>query len=529
MTDATRLKIAAAVVTATYTLVLAFGARDGFPTGLTTGSFFPYLSDQPVGEDGYYLLLAAWNFARGEGLTANFGEVVTGIQPLMTFLLAGVAWVVQSFGGDKFDFARAMILLGGANLLVFALLIERVTRAALPASPHREAAGAIAFSGAALSFYLFRTFTYGLETGLYLVLVAALLWAMLKTFADASGAKPPSLAHAAGLGVLVGACGLARIDFGLVAAIAFGLLFLRGRIGLPASALAGAIALAVTLPWFIWVRSVSGSFMPSSGPAQATLVDLASAWGRGETMLRAVAQNLVPWAPLSSAEPPFAVVFAILLAILLALTAAAFRAARPSGFWRAGAAPVLAAWGAGVAALPLIYFVFFWAAHFYARYTTPIAVLSLVAAAAAAILARLPDRMRRPATLLAFALVLAANAWAAWNAHHRGAIGDGHSVAAGYVARHLPAEARVGAFQSGVVGYYNPNVINLDGKVNVAALAAMRAKRVEDYVDRAGIDYVIDWEGVITGLMPGAVESGAWVRCPLPVGNTETICVMRNR
>ncbi|MDP2357322.1 MAG: hypothetical protein Q8M31_14835 [Beijerinckiaceae bacterium] len=523
MTQFRTLKTVAAIVLVVYTLVLAFGAREGYPTGLTTGSWAPYLSDQPVGEDGYYLLLAAWNLARGEGLTANFNEVVTGIQPLMTFLLAGVAAIVQAFDGDKFDFARAMIVLGGANLLLFAYLVERVTRAALPVTSDRETAGAFAFIGAALSFYLFRTFTYGLETGLYLVLVAMLAWAMLRIFAGAQGVKQPTLAQAAGMGGLTGLCGLARIDFGIVAAIMFGLLFLRGRIGFRASMLAGAMALAITAPWFIWVRSVSGSFMPSSGPAQATLVDLGSAWGRGETMLLAIAQNIAVWAPLNYHK----LASVVAIAALLALIGASIRARRPERFWRAGTAPVMAAWSAGVLVLPLVYFTFFWAAHFYARYTAPIVIVCLVLTAAC--VAYLPERRRRMLALVAISFIAVVNAWAAWDTHHRGGIGDGHSVAAGYVANHLPKDARIGAFQSGVVGYYNANVINLDGKVNVGALAAMREKRVEEYVDAERIDYVIDWQGVIEGLMPRAMKSGEWIRCPLPVGNKETICVMRKR
>lgn len=522
MIDFKRLKAAAAGVAAAYATVLAFGSREGFPPGLNTGSLFPYLSDQPVGEDGYYLLLVAWNLARGEGLTANFGEVVTGIQPLMTFVLAGIAWIVQSFGGDKFDFARAMILFGGANLIMFAYVVSRATRAALPASAGAEAAGAFAFIAAALSFYFFRTFTYGLETGLYLLIVAALMWAMLRFMAGGAGARTVSLGQAAVLGVLVGLCGLARIDFGIVAAIAFGILFLRGRIGFAASALAGAIALAITLPWFFWVRSVSGSFMPSSGPAQATLVDMGSAWGRGETMMITVAQNLAPWAPMFSDKLASAIIVAGLAALIVY---GWLNGARP--VWRNGTAPVVAAWAAGVLVLPLIYFTFFWAAHFYARYTAPIAVLSIIVAAAA--IARLPDRARTLIVPAAFVAFTIANAWAAWDTHHRGGVSDGHSIAAGYVSDHLPKEARVGAFQSGVVGFYNANVINLDGKVNVDALAAMRAKRVEEYLDRERIDYVIDWEGVIEGLMPRAMASGNWERCPLPVNNKETICVRRKR
>jgi hypothetical protein len=515
------LKLAAALVALGYTFILAFGAHEGFPTGLTTGLAFPYLSDQPVGEDGYYLLLAAWNLARGEGLTANFGEVVTGIQPLMTFLLAGVAWLVQSFGGDKFDFARMMILLGGVNLVAFAALVDLVTRRALDPSCDREGAGAIAFVIAALSFYLFRTFTYGLETGLYLLLIAVLLLAMLRTFDDRR--TQPGLAQAAFLGFLVGACGLARIDFGVVTAIAFGILFLMGRIGFVASAIAGVVALAVTAPWFLWVHSVSGSFMPSSGPAQATLVDASSAAGRADTMSLALAQNLAPWAPLSYG-PLTSLAVVIGLVVLVAF---ALRAGAGSPIWTNGARALMGAWGAGVVVLPILYFTFFWAAHFYARYTAPITILAIVVTAAAVV--RLPRNVRTPLTYAAIAGFAVANAIAAWQTHHRGGISDGHSVAAGYVARHLPKDARVGAFQSGVVGFYNENVINLDGKVNVDALAAMRTKTVEEYVDSERINYVIDWEGVIDGLMPRAMKSGAWERCPLPVGNKETVCVMRKR
>jgi len=188
---------------------------------------------------------------------------------------------------------------------------------------------------------------------------------------------------------------------------------------------------------------------------------------------------------------------------------------------------VLAAWAIGMAVLPFLYFAFFWAGHFYARYTAPLVMAGVLIPALA--FAFLPARMRSQSVALAFGAFVIVNAMAAWQTHHRGEIGDGHSVAAGYVAREIPATAKVGAFQSGVVGFYNANVINLDGKVNQAALLALREKRVEEYLDRAGIDYVIDWEGVIKGLMPRAMESGQWVRCPRPVGNLETICVMRRK
>jgi hypothetical protein len=186
---------------------------------------------------------------------------------------------------------------------------------------------------------------------------------------------------------------------------------------------------------------------------------------------------------------------------------------------------ILWPWWMAAASLPVVYIVFFWAAHFYARYTAPLLILATLATACA--LASIPSRLRAPA-LAAFTLVvLALNAVALWRSLHSGGIGDGHSVTAGYVSREIPKDARVGAFQSGVTGYYNENVINLDGKVNHAALVAMREKRVEEYLDAAQITYVLDWRGVLEGLIPRAMASGDWTPCPKPVGNLETICIMR--
>jgi hypothetical protein len=501
--------VGAAGVLLIYTLALTIFAREGFPTSLETGSGFPYLSDQPVGEDGYYMMMVAWNLGSGQGMTANFGETVTGVQPLMTLVLAGVAWVIKAVGGDKWDLARAVILLGGLNVVALAFVVARIARALIAHEADREFAATFCFVSLCLSAYVFRTFTYGLETGLYLLLVAIVI-----DVAGRSGARERKMSNARALtlGALVGLAGLARIDFGVLAAIAFGLLLLQRRIDFTRAVLAGCVALLITAPWFLWVHSVSGAYMPSSGPAQSALVDSSSAPGRAEAMLAAVAQNMTPWAPLGGGAFAGAVALVSLLVILVALRRRAF----PSVLW---------SWWTAAAFLPVVYFAFFWAAHFYARYTAPLLILATLATACA--LASVASRLRAPLLGAFILVVLAFNATALFRTLHAGGIGDGHSVTAGYVSREISKDARVGAFQSGVTGYYNENVINLDGKVNSAALAAMREKRVEEYLDAEQISYVIDWRGVLEGLIPRAMAFGDWAPCPKPVGNLETICIMR--
>ncbi|HEY8580264.1 MAG TPA: hypothetical protein VIL72_10290 [Beijerinckiaceae bacterium] len=503
----TLLAGAAALLCLGYTLFIAFGAQAGFPDRLDFGARLPFISDKPVGEDGYYLMLAAWSLAEGKGMTANVETPVTGVQPLMTLLLAAIAKPMQWMGFDKFAFARAVVILGGLLLVGFAAVAGRLARRLSPDAPARAAA--LAFLVTATSFYLWRTFTYGLETGLYLIFFALVVE---RAFAFLDKERR-GVADCVALGALIGLGGLARIDFGIVVALAFLALLALRLVRFSEAVVMALVAGVVVAPWFAWVKWVSGSWAPSSGPAQAGTIDWGSAPGRLEAMASGVAQNLAPWlSPSPSWMATGAVAHAALVGGALLLRRAGPRARR-----------VTLIWAAAAASLPIVYVLFFWAAHFYARYTAPLALFGVLAAALC-----LAAVARRPALAALAALVLVAlNATAAVLDLHNGKVGDGHAVTAGYVHAKLPADAKVGAFQSGVTGFYNANVVNLDGKVNLDALQAMRDKQVEAYVDRAGIDYVIDWEGVIRGLMPGAMESGRWVRCADPVGNAETICVRR--
>ena len=57
---------------------------------------------------------------------------------------------------------------------------------------------------------------------------------------------------------------------------------------------------------------------------------------------------------------------------------------------------------------------------------------------------------------------------------HLGKVGNGHSITAGYIQLNFQSNKdRIGAFQSGVIGYFNNNVINLDGKLDHNALKAL--------------------------------------------------------
>ena len=84
--------------------------------------------------------------------------------------------------------------------------------------------------------------------------------------------------------------------------------------------------------------------------------------------------------------------------------------------------------------------------------------------------------------------------------------------------------ARVlGAFQCGVIGYFSGrDVVNLDGKVNRDAFAALSSRRIDDYIRKRGIEFVMDTEPILYALylrqLPAADAAGLeFVPVPAPV------------
>ena len=67
-----------------------------------------------------------------------------------------------------------------------------------------------------------------------------------------------------------------------------------------------------------------------------------------------------------------------------------------------------------------------------------------------------------------------------------------------WLIEHIPEDAVVGSFNSGIYSYYcDFRVVNLDGVVNNRAFEAIRESRILDYLVKDGVDYVIDSDNAI--------------------------------
>ena len=503
----------AAALLVCYVTALALLSPAGFPSRMTGNGHMPYLMDKPVGEDGYYMLTVSQNIAEHGHVTYNKGMEATGIQPLATLVFAGLDWVVRRSGGSQIDLVRSVLVLGGVMLLCFALQIAAIARKLVPVD-YAPAAAALAFLLVVSDYTLFRLFTYGLETGLYLMLLAACVQSTERIVT----AGRTSYREAVVLGIAAGFAGEARIDFGLIFACVMAVMLLMRFIDWARVLLAGSIALVIVAPWFLFVHRVDGTWLPSSGRAESTLITLSTLPDRSERMLFAVLGHLVPWsyAGMSKVSTLAGVVSAAFLIWLFRDRAASLLRNSKN------AVPLVKIWFPAFIGLAVLYVVLFNATHFYYRYSAIIAVLSIPLMASWLAITPL---VRRYAVAIPVALLMCFVAWT-YGALHTGRIGNSQTIVAGYIHRNYP-DARVGAFQSGVVGFFNSNVENLDGKLNRPALEAERQHRLSAFLDEQKVDVIADWRSLITAYLPDNYVQNTFEPCPLPISSGETVCLIR--
>jgi hypothetical protein len=508
------LCIAASVLMLVYSCLLAGKSLAGFPVSHITHTRWPWLGDKPVGEDGFYMLTVADNLATTHRLVYNYGMPATGIQPLATLLFAGIAVVVHHLGGDRWTLIRAIIVFGSILFIAFSWMMAYLAASLAPES-RRQLVFGLAFFLILFDFTAFRLFTFGLETGVYLCSLAGcmLIWRRLVATPRARWSDVLLL------GIVAGITGLARIDFGLLFIVLLGFLLMKRIASLLQVLTSGLIALVIVSPWFAFVHKVSGDWLPSSGKAESKLFTLHDSDRILSVLLSSVA-HVVPWSFASSGTMQTTVVGLASLAIFVVL----FRRARQTRIAMRASSELRAIfipWLTGIAALAFIYATFFWSTHFYPRYLSPLLILSIPLLAL--VLSEWSFVQRHPATVCAVFVFF----FCVWDVAtlHNGHVANSNLIAAGYIHANYP-DTRVGTFQSGVIGYFDPGVENLDGKLNQGALRASQAHQLPAFIDSEDINVLVDWPGYIESL-PEDYLARNWQSCPQPMPVPQSLCLIR--
>ncbi len=450
-----------------------------------------------IPDDAYLSLNVARNIA--DGLGPLYGLAPTnGFQPLYVFLAVPLFWWFD----DLFrPVQAALVFLSICDAAALVLLLAWLRRLGV-----RLAGLLVVVAATMFHPYLIETALNGLETSLAFLLLVATF-----SYADRLTAGPvvaPRRGQAFTLGALLGLALFARIDAVFVGPVILAVLLVRirmqtirvERIG-PSI---GWLLVGGTLtyaPWLVYSYVHTGRIYPISGRAvrHMTLeeVDHAPTFANfyGPFLRNAFG---VVW----HHQWLLVVAAAIVLGGAL-LPGVRRRAPELSSRLRAAAAPALLG-----LVLVLAYALFVFAPWYWKRYFFPAvlptllvvgigadavwrvlrprvaAVVCAIAAAAFVVDARFSPSTTDPA-MSQFDTIHAGKDWK-----------FGYMRLGLWAAKHFPEGTRIGATQSGGLGYFAPRltVVNLDGVVNAECFTFVTEGRILDYIRRVRLQFVVGWD-----------------------------------
>ncbi len=467
------------------------------------------LQDWPLNDDSHYYFSIARNLVQGHGLRHDSFNSSTGFQPLFLFLIAPLFRLTP----DKLVAINGVLILQTAIGALGGALLYSLAR--LLSSP---GVGLFALAIWATSPVFLAADLNGLETNTAVFMLLATLYFYLRHFRQAD---PPSPWTHIRLGLLCGLSFLARIDLGFLIPIFCIDILLRGRDrGGILSKLPGLFFLAIAaslpvLPWMLYNLAVVGSVLPSSGQAVRFVSEAYGfhflAPGQLETpryfeigqipadyYLLTIRKGVAKLARmLDDTFPLWA--GAVVVAVAMTLS---FRQLL-------GALRRIAFFYVFLAAIFFSYTCYVFGQWFFGRYLIPFAIGYLLVLCAC--MAQLGGELRSDrfrllriarVILVPYALgILLFNSLQDIGSMLERNRPSKYFEVAEWINANTPPDAIIGAFQSGITGYYlERRFYGLDGKINLDALRAMQSKTIDRYVQEKEIDYLMDIRWILRDL-----------------------------
>ncbi len=448
-------------------------------------------------DDTYLALGVSRNIALGKGPLQGL-EPTNGFQPLWVFLMVPVYWIWRT---DLMTPIRvALLLLGALNTATLALLAHWI----------RCLTGSILIPLIIgliwiCDYYVIYESLNGLETELSVFFMTACFMAFHR-LVDGDPQRP-GVKRTWILGILLGLATMARVDNVILATVLGGSLVVwRARAGVGTREIAAQLArlaiaiFVVNLPWWLYSWHWTGSILPISGSA-VRFRGLAHVHS-GESVNDYVVGLI--WRAVKDiwrTSWELLVAIAVLAGFLyfVPATKEPRSSASPSLRW------TLAAMGCWAVSLFLAYTCYVFGPWYFQRYLHPLVVPLLIALAV--MLRRALDRWQEDfqgrVALAACALLVALPILGSLTSRtqFRNLFTFQDTQVFGYMNVGLWARdffkpgTRIGAIQSGALAYFTPEltVVNLDGVVNRDALQALSSHTAMDYVERTGLQYLVNW------------------------------------
>jgi hypothetical protein len=430
------------------------------------------VAHRPVQEDGYYAFTVARNVALGKGITIDGSTLTNGFQPLFTFLSVPAFMLA---GDEKYLAIRYVLVMHWFFLLGTAFILGLIARDALEENPSVKNLTVfwwvfLLYCSSVLVFVL--NFN-GLETG-FLLFSYALAWRYYQIVPTERWGRLIFF------GVLLGLIVLARIDAVILVLVAsLSQLVLHRQLSLWVRfrrfITVSGIALLVSSPWWLYNVAFFGSPMPTSGRAYQTWVVPTA---RIAEALVALFRSTVPMIYVGQ-NTRFEGIVATLLRIGLTVAALVYLLKRRHDFFGTsvhdGAPNPVTKRTLEFGAILLVsntiliisYTSVFSATWFYTRYFAPMVLISILCIGY--VLVRVGKKV--PLVMNTLALGLGVALLLVIYSLHSGQIQNqfiNHQLP--LINADVPAEAKVASFQTGTLGYFRDNVVNLDGKVNPKAI-----------------------------------------------------------
>ena len=450
-------------------------ALRGFPAVLPSRLLVRYVAD-----DAYYYFVLAGHVAAGRGATFDGTAPTNGFHPLYAVLLAGLRRILP----PETVVRLAVLLMASVSVATAAVIHALV-----------EPIGGSEAAAVAVVVWLFNprailATAQATEAPLYVLGVAATVWLWSGSVRTGAIGDPATLVA---LGGLLGITFLARSEAVLLGAAVSLDLGVRGWLatgGLPVTSLVlvWMVALVVASPWLAWSRRQSGRFTQTSG-------DIIAFKRHADVVARLDLLGVLKFAAVAGLNLGHAASLVLHFASGSAgLTAVAFGVAL--GLLAAGVAVPLIGHLSVLAVFVVFVALYYggWSWNFQRWYF-------LSAAFAGAVGVGLVGGLMASAAVVG-AGALGLSLWACLTGldlvrslpRGDGGVGEAMFVASVWVRENLPADAVVGSFNAGILGFYaDRTVVNLDGVMNDEAAAAVRARSLLDYMDRRAVAFLVDF------------------------------------
>ena len=464
------------------------------------------LPHRPFEEDTFFHLSVCRNLAAGKGLTIDGETPTSGAQPgTLIYSLAYLA-APDPLSLEALRLVRALGFFGSllSTLAVFVCafaLLKKDNCNRLPLALLSSALWTV-------SYQAFRTNLNGYET----VFAASALLFSFAAYVWTATATNRSWRRDLIFGVSLALAVYARIDLGLwalCAALGYLLLSIRPLKQRLASIVTwGITATLLTLPFWYHNLVVGGSIMPISGKASAFQMSFHGFWTSvGNCFLRGFSSlgevcflsTYLPYSQNGSVVGLLAALVGISLMLWTLVFTKNVRRYLAYCIPRGAAIPILA-----FAFLLFGYYVF---AHgswwFMRRYIHPeralfFAVSGVYVCSLAYVVTR-PSSLQwlRNSSVVILGIIFAAVSVVQFAVTWGDKASNQMYAVAEWANANIPSSSRIGAFQSGTLGYFCANVVNLDGKNNPEALRAMITGTGLEFIKDQNIDFVVDWPSQI--------------------------------